>query len=108
MFNTGQSLKYSAIILALLFAATYYAKNFTHLLSPAPVCRADQFCGGTEPLIPPDLAPRLHWEDQLSRDSKAYVKDHEADPTGPQSEHQEQGRSHEQYLDSHTNFLGER
>lgn len=75
MFDVHKVLTYSAITLGLLFLMGLYAKNFTHLLSPPPVCRADQFCGGTEPLIPPD-PPAFHWDDKLTPAAAQYVHDH--------------------------------
>jgi hypothetical protein len=80
MFDLGQIqiLKYSTILLALIVGATYYAKTFTHLLSPAAVCQEDQFCGA------------------------------KLDPAtgGPPGEHlnfprQENGFAHQQYFNSH-------
>ena len=99
MFDVFHVLKYAAITLALFVGGVYYARNYTHLLSPAAVCQENQFCGGTEPLIAPD-APRFHWDDKLSPEASKYLKDHPS-IDGPPSEHQEQGLAHKQYLDSH-------
>ena len=75
MFDLGQVLKYSAITLGLFTLGAFYTKNYTHLLSPPAVCLANQFCGGTEPLIPPD-PPAFHWDDVLTPAASQYIKDH--------------------------------